>query len=255
MPMNKIISLNPSDRNTEGSVIRPSQTILNRYKEKTAKHGGELPLDDLYKFLSGENARIMARRRSDDSLDAQTLEECREFASFYISKISRETRRAVSSRLGGLPFFIRKGVEVLSAQSLPPDCSSSMTSEQLHVASSVVRHVEEMSTNRLVTFCIVNPKGDNLYKTLAFDVNASAEEMQARKQKLLAYTGYLVYYGGRLILRQYLPDQKYILSGFSASNGKLQAIPAEKLKEDFQNSPKCTEADIGSMTFITPVLP
>ena len=256
LPMNKIISLNPSECNTKrvGVAARSSKTILNRYKEKFASHGGELSLDELYKFLSGENARILAKRHGDGSLSPQTLEDCQEFASFYISWIDRETRREMSRRFDGLPFFIQKGIKALSTQSFFPNCSSSLTDEQLKIIGSVVEYIEGLHTNCLVSFCIMNPDGDKLRKCIAFDADASTKKIQSNRQKILAYAGYLTCYGGRMILRQYLPDRKFILYGFAADSGKLQAIPAERLKEDFQNSPKCTEEDLGSMTFATLVL-
>lgn len=137
-----------------------------------------------------------------------------------------------------MPFFIRKGTEALSAQSFPSDCSSSLTVEKLRIAGSVVKYIEDLHANCLASFCIVNPEGNNLHKCIAFDADVPIEKMQSNRQKILAYVGCLAYYGGRMILRQYLPDRKFILYGFAANNGKLQAIPAEKLKEDFQNSPK-----------------
>ena len=130
-----------------------------------------------------------------------------------------------------------------------------MTDEQLKIIGSVVEYIEGLHANCLVSFCIMNPDGDKLRKCIAFDADASTEKMQSNRQKILAYAGYLTCYGGRMILRQYLPGRKFILYGINACGGKLQSIPAERLKEDFQNSPKCTGEDIENMTFATLILP
>ena len=79
---------NRTGRNTAFPVKR---TILDRYKVLADSCGGEIPPERLYKFLSGENARVMNRAKADGSLDDSTIEECREFADFYRKNVDRKS--------------------------------------------------------------------------------------------------------------------------------------------------------------------
>ena len=108
--MDKVISVVPRDNTLQ---VAP-QTILGKYNALANAAGGELSPDKLYKFLSGENARVMNKCRADGSLDEQTLEECKEFATFYITRISQQTRRSVADRFGELPFLLRTGIREIS---------------------------------------------------------------------------------------------------------------------------------------------
>lgn len=251
--MNKVISFNRTQVGGRYAAHPVQTSILDRYMAKSAQNGGELSPDQMYKFMAGENAKVLSRRRPDETLDEKTLEECRAFAEYYVVKVSQKTKRAVADRFGGLPFFLQAGINAIPDTTFPLDLK--LTEEQWQRLDSLAKYVGEMCVNRLAAFCIKDG-GDNgdLFKTVALAADTSSPKMRMNKKELLICAGFMIQMGGKMTLRQYLPDGKFAIMGFTASNGELRPIPAEKLKADYQKSPKCSEADIQNITFITPSL-
>lgn len=164
--MCKVISVFQSN-NTTGQAggnapALVNRTILDRYKALADSCDNEIPLGRLCKFLSGENARIMNRTKVDGSLDDTVMEECREFADFYIKKVSQELRRKVYNQLGGLPFFLREGVAALSVTTLPFPWNQplELSTSQLAQVSSLMKFIAGIENDTAATFCVLNPDGD-----------------------------------------------------------------------------------------------
>lgn len=259
--MGKIISVFQNDNiknQTVGSAAFPvKQTILERYKALAASCGGEIPPERLYKFLSGENARIMSRTKADGSLDDATTEECQEFADFYINNVSQEMRRKMSSHAGGLPFFLREGVNALSAATplpFPWNQPLELSNDQLLQVSSLMKFIESLENDVAVAFCIKNP-GDEppMIKSYALLKGRRGDNM--KRHLILTSAAYMVQFGGRLMLWESQPEMKSILMCFYAKGGVLRPMSGEKLSQDYDKNPKGSNEEKANISFRTPDWP
>jgi len=78
----------------------------------------------------------------------------------------------------------------------------------------------------------------------------SSESMKTRRSLFLTYVGYMVQFGGRLILRLCFSEKEYILMGFRAADGKLRAMTAGQVERIYSNpnAPKKAKQNIGFRT-------
>lgn len=244
---------NRTGRNTAFPVKR---TILDRYKVLADSCGGEIPPERLYKFLSGENARVMNRAKADGSLDDSTIEECREFADFYRKNVSRETRRKISNRIGGLPLFMREGVAALVPSTLPFPWNKplELSNGQLVQVSSLMKFISGLENDAAATFCVLNPDGEPPMAR-SFAILKDAPEDEIKKSLVLTSIGYMVQFGGKLVLRERLQEKKSALMCFYAKDGILRPMSAEKLSADYDKNPKFSNEAKANTTFKTPAWP
>lgn len=258
--MGKVISVFQNDDITNqaaGSAAFPvKQTILERYKALEASCGGEIPPERLYKFLSGENARVMNCTKADGSLDDATTEECREFADFYINNVSDEMRRKMSSHAGGLPFFLREGVAALVPSTLPYPWNQplELSDRQLAQVGSLMRFLNGLENNAAATFCVLNPDGEPPM-TKSFAILKDAPEDEMKKSLVVTSIAYMVQFGGKLVLRERLPEMKSNLMCFYAKDGVLHPMSGERLSADYDKNPKFSNEAKANTTFKTPAWP
>ena len=76
-----------------------------------------------------------------------------------------------------------------------------------------------------------------------------------KKSLILTSVAYMVQFGGKLILRERQPEMRSILMGFYAKNGVLRPMSGEKLSQDYDKIPKCSDEAKEDIEFRTPAWP
>lgn len=216
-----------------------TSTITERFRMEMTQHGGQLPRKDVIKFLSMENAKILALMETEkfDLDNEKTQKEYLEFFDFFLQLYGedKEMESIIFENWGGrLPLVLNIGANLMEAQiEFPYNQDIYLSAQQEKWKESFVDFILGLDADKSLSYFIGDTSTENsALQGFLFPKDIPAEDINDARTAIGDWFAYALQLGGGLVLR--IIDNgtagKDVINGFLFLNGTVRGVSEEEFE-------------------------